>query len=66
MGFPIADLLGLAGGIRRGRQLTAVIPGGSSVPVVPREAMMKYTMDYDSIFQGGFHAGLGGRDRDAR
>jgi NADH-quinone oxidoreductase subunit F len=32
-----------------GRKLKAVIPGGSSVPVVPGEAMMKTTMDYDAL-----------------
>ena len=32
-----------------GRKLKAVIPGGSSVPVVPGEAMMDANMDYDSL-----------------
>ncbi len=49
MGIPFAELLALAGGVWQGRQLKAVIPGGSSVPVVPGEIMLKATMDYDSV-----------------
>jgi NADH-quinone oxidoreductase subunit F len=49
MGIPFADLLELAGGVLGGRKLKAVIPGGCSVPVVPGEAMMKATMDYDAL-----------------
>ena len=49
MGIPFADLLELAGGVWKGRKLKAVIPGGSSVPVVPGEAMLKVNMDYDSL-----------------
>lgn len=49
MGIPFAELLALAGGVWKGRQLKAVIPGGSSVPVVPGDIMLKANMDYDSI-----------------
>jgi hypothetical protein len=35
-GFPFRDLLALAGGVWKGRKLKAVIPGGSSAPVLPR------------------------------
>ncbi len=49
LGIPFADLLGLAGGVWKGRTLKAVIPGGSSVPVVPGEIMLKANMDYDSV-----------------
>jgi NADH-quinone oxidoreductase subunit F len=49
LGVPFADLLELAGGVRAGRKLKAVIPGGSSVPVVPGELMLKTNMDYDSV-----------------
>jgi len=42
----------MAGGVRNGHQLKAVIPGGSSVPVVPGETMLKVNMDYDSISKG--------------
>jgi NADH:ubiquinone oxidoreductase subunit F (NADH-binding) len=43
LGIPFKDLLEIAGGVRGGRKLKAVIPGGSSVPVVPAEAMMGLT-----------------------
>ncbi|HUK02008.1 MAG TPA: NADH-quinone oxidoreductase subunit NuoF [Steroidobacteraceae bacterium] len=49
MGIPFKDLLTLAGGVWKGRKLKAVIPGGSSVPVVPAEAMLGVNMDYDSL-----------------
>ena len=49
LGIPFAELLALAGGIWKGRKLKAVIPGGSSVPVVPGDIMLKANMDYDSV-----------------
>ena len=57
MGIPFADLLELAGGIWKGRQIKAVIPGGSSVPVVPGEIMMRTNMDYDSLKAAGSSVG---------
>lgn len=59
MGTPFSDLLELAGGIRKGRQLKAVIPGGSSVPVVPGETMLETNMDYDAITKAGSMLGSG-------
>jgi NADH-quinone oxidoreductase subunit F len=60
MGTPFPDLLAMAGGIWKGRKLKAVIPGGSSVPVVPADLMMQCTMDYDSISKvGGSMLGAG-------
>ncbi len=53
LGVAFADLLELAGGVRGGRKLKAVIPGGSSVPVVPGEVMLKTNMDYDSLRAAG-------------
>jgi len=49
LGIPFAELLALAGGVWKGRKLKAVIPGGSSVPVVPGDIMLKANMDYDSV-----------------
>ncbi len=49
MGTPFSELLELAGGVWKGKKLKAVIPGGSSVPVVPAEMMKDVTMDYESI-----------------
>jgi NADH-quinone oxidoreductase subunit F len=57
MGVPFADLLDMAGGIWKARHIKAVIPGGSSVPVVPGEIMMKTNMDYDSLKASGSSVG---------
>jgi NADH-quinone oxidoreductase subunit F len=59
MGTPFAKLLELAGGVRGGRALKAVIPGGSSAPVLPAKLMMDCTMDYDSIASAGSMLGSG-------
>ncbi len=59
LGTPFAKLLELAGGVRKGRQLKAVIPGGSSAPVLPAAIMMECTMDYDSISKAGSMLGSG-------
>ena len=59
LGTPFAKLLELAGGVRKGRQLKAVIPGGSSSPVLPAHIMMDCTMDYDSISKAGSMLGSG-------
>ncbi|MDN5250226.1 NADH-quinone oxidoreductase subunit NuoF [Betaproteobacteria bacterium LSUCC0117] len=59
LGTPFAKLLELAGGMRPGRQLKAVIPGGSSMPVLPADIMMTTDMDYDSIAKAGSMLGSG-------
>ena len=59
LGTPFAKLLELAGGVRGGRRLKAVIPGGSSAPVLPAGAMMDLTMDYDAIAKAGSMLGSG-------
>ncbi len=59
MGTAFADLLALAGGVKDGHRIKAVIPGGSSVPVVPGEIMMQTNMDYDSIAETGSMLGSG-------
>jgi NADH-quinone oxidoreductase subunit F len=59
MGTPFSTLLELAGGVRTGRKLKAVIPGGSSAPVLPASIMMELTMDYDSIAKAGSMLGSG-------
>src|SRR3954463_6340975 len=59
MGTPFSTLLELAGGVRTGRKLKAVIPGGSSAPVLPAAIMMACTMDYDSIAKAGSMLGSG-------
>jgi NADH-quinone oxidoreductase subunit F len=59
MGTPFSKLLELAGGMRGGRKLKAVIPGGSSMPVLPADVMMATDMDYDSIAKAGSMLGSG-------
>ena len=59
LGTPFAKLLELAGGMRGGRKIKAVIPGGSSMPVIPGEQMMVTDMDYDSIVKAGSMLGSG-------
>jgi len=60
LGTPFADLLKSAGGISNNRKIKAVIPGGSSVPVVKGEDMMRTNMDYESIASVGSMLGSGG------
>lgn len=59
MGTSFSDLLGMAGGVWKGRKLKAVIPGGSSVPVVPGDTMINVNMDYDSLAKVGSSIGSG-------
>jgi NADH-quinone oxidoreductase subunit F len=59
LGLPFVELLELAGGMKHGKKLKAVIPGGSSAPVLPAEIMMDVTMDYDSISKAGSMLGSG-------
>ncbi|WP_100622722.1 NADH-quinone oxidoreductase subunit NuoF [Candidatus Coxiella mudrowiae] len=60
LGIPFADLLELAGGMREGSELKAVIPGGSSMPVLPAHIIMKATMSFDGIMEVGSMLGSGG------
>ena len=59
LGTPFAELLEMAGGMKDGKKLKAVIPGGSSAPVLPADIMMDCTMDYDSIAKAGSMLGSG-------
>jgi len=59
LGTPFAELLERAGGMRGGRKIKAVIPGGSSMPVLPGEVMMATDMDYDAIAKAGSMLGSG-------
>ena len=59
MGTPFSELLDMAGGIRGGNKIKAVIPGGSSMPVLPGDVMMGLDMDYDSIQKAGSYLGSG-------
>lgn len=59
LGTPFAALLEMAGGMRGGKKLKAVIPGGSSAPVLPADIIMNTDMDYDSISKAGSMLGSG-------
>jgi len=59
LGTPFSELLEMAGGMRQGRKLKAVIPGGSSVPVLTGETMLQTNMDYDAIAKAGSMLGSG-------
>ena len=59
LGIPFRELLAMAGGVLGGRRLKAVIPGGSSVPVVPGEVMLDLRMDHESISRAGSMLGSG-------
>lgn len=60
LGIPFKELLQMAGGLYPGRKLKAVIPGGSSMKVIPGDVMLKTNMDYDSIVAAGSALGSGG------
>jgi len=59
LGTPFSELLEMAGGVRDGRALKGVIPGGSSMPVLPGELMMGLNMDFDSLSKAGSGLGSG-------
>jgi len=59
LGTPFAKLLELAGGMRDGKKIKGVIPGGSSMPVIRGDVMLQTDMDYDSIAKAGSMLGSG-------
>ena len=59
LGTPFSELLEMAGGVRNGNALKGVIPGGSSMPVLPADVMMDMTMDYDALGKAGSGLGSG-------
>jgi NADH-quinone oxidoreductase subunit F len=59
LGTPFKDLLELAGGVKDGKKLKAVIPGGSSAPVLPADIILQTNMDFDSLANAGSMLGSG-------
>jgi NADH-quinone oxidoreductase subunit F len=66
LGLPVEEFLyseKYCGGIKGGKELKAVIPGGSSVPILPKELILntatgeKRLMSYESLAEGGFATG---------
>jgi NADH-quinone oxidoreductase subunit F len=60
MGFPLRDLLYEMCGLRPGRTLKAVMPGGSSVPFLNREEAESTLLDYEGCLEKGTMLGSGG------
>jgi NADH-quinone oxidoreductase subunit F len=61
MGYPLLDFVrNQAGGMREGRKLKAVIPGGSSVPVLTAAECEGVMLDYESLLKAGSMLGSGG------
>ena len=60
LGYPLKDMVyELGGGFRPGRKLKAVIPGGSSAPVLTAVEAEKATLDYECLAQMGTMLGSG-------
>jgi NADH-quinone oxidoreductase subunit F len=59
LGTPFTELLALAGGVRGGNRLKAVIPGGTSMPILPADVMLSLDMDFDSLQKAGSGLGSG-------
>jgi NADH-quinone oxidoreductase subunit F len=66
MGLPVEEFLfsdEYCGGIRNNKKLKAVIPGGSSVPVLPADLILKTAkgeprlLTFESMLDGGFETG---------
>jgi len=62
MGIPLKELIEkYAGGVRGGwDNLKAIIPGGSSVPMITKDMCETVTMDFDSLRNVGSGLGTGG------
>jgi NADH-quinone oxidoreductase subunit F len=61
MGFPMKELVfDVCGGMRPGRKLKAVIPGGSSVPIMTAAEVEDCLMDYEGIVARGSMLGSAG------
>ena len=59
LGTPFSELLEMAGGVRNGNALKGVIPGGSSMPVLPGDVIMGLSMDFDELSKAGSGLGSG-------
>ncbi|HJN38422.1 MAG TPA: NADH-quinone oxidoreductase subunit NuoF [Gammaproteobacteria bacterium] len=60
LGTPFIQLLKLAGGMRKGAKLKAVIPGGTSMKLLSAEEVMPLTFDFESVQAKGSALGSGG------
>ncbi|MBX7145209.1 MAG: NADH-quinone oxidoreductase subunit NuoF [Oligoflexia bacterium] len=61
LGYPLLQFIeDECGGIRGGKKLKAVIPGGSSMPVLRADELAGVNIDYESLVKAGSHLGSGG------
>ena len=60
LGVPLETLIEMCGGMRSQHQLKAIIPGGTSMKVLPKSLLSGLTMDYESLAQAGSALGSGG------
>ncbi|HEX6630897.1 MAG TPA: NADH-ubiquinone oxidoreductase-F iron-sulfur binding region domain-containing protein, partial [Gemmatimonadaceae bacterium] len=61
LGFPFGEFLNdLCGGPPEGREFKAIIPGGSSVPILTPEEAFGAAMDYEGMVAAGSMLGSGG------
>ena len=59
LGTPLREILGLAGGVRGGRRLKGVMPGGLSMPILP-PSELDVGMAEELLTPKGTHLGTGG------
>jgi NADH-quinone oxidoreductase subunit F len=58
LGFPLMELIeDVCGGMRDGNKLKAVIPGGSSVPILTAAECQNVNLDYESVAEAGSQLG---------
>lgn len=58
LGFPLKDLIyDVCGGLKEGRTLKGVIPGGSSVPILNKEESESCEMSYEGVIKAGSQLG---------
>jgi NADH-quinone oxidoreductase subunit F len=61
LGYPLLQFIeDECGGVRGGKKLKAVIPGGSSMPVLRADELEGVLLDYESLVKAGSHMGSGG------
>ena len=59
LGTPLSEVLGHAGGVRNGRALRGIIPGGMSMPILPHTEL-DVRMAEEFLAERGTHLGTGG------
>ncbi len=59
LGLSFNEVIEVAGGVLNGKELKAVIPGGSSTKVLPAEIIQNCTMDYESLQDADSALGTG-------